>query len=158
MKNPSRILTAAMALVAVAFFCGAAHADEHMARVTPPPLVQQECGSCHIPYPAGLLPAASWQHLMANLPKHFGTDASLDAKQAAEVSAWLTSHAATGRRASQAAPDDRITRTAWFQREHDEVSRDVWSRASVKSASNCAACHANAAQGSFNEHDIHIPR
>jgi hypothetical protein len=26
-----------------------------------------------------MLPAASWQRLMGNLPRHFGTDASLDA-------------------------------------------------------------------------------
>lgn len=151
--------TCKLALLSAAWLASSgAWADEHMARVAPPAVYQQECGACHVAYPSALMPAASWQHLMANLPKHFGTDASLDAKQAAEISTWLTAHAATGRRAAQAATDDRITRTAWFQREHDEVSRDVWSRASIKSASNCSACHTNAAQGSFSEHDIRIPK
>ena len=38
-----------------------------------------ECGSCHVAYPAQLLPATSWQRLMKGLDKHFGTDASVDA-------------------------------------------------------------------------------
>ena len=46
--------------------------------------------ACHVAYPPGLLPAASWQRLMANLPRHFGTDASLDAATAqASCRAWL---------------------------------------------------------------------
>jgi len=51
----------------------------------------------------------------------------------------------------------RITETAWFVRKHDEVSRTIWSRKSVKSAANCAACHRQAEQGVFNERDIRIP-
>ena len=37
----------------------------------------KECGSCHFPYQAGLLPANAWNKMMANLENHFNSDASL---------------------------------------------------------------------------------
>ena len=39
-----------------------------------------ECASCHTAYPPGMLPARSWERLMAGLDRHYGSDASLDAK------------------------------------------------------------------------------
>ena len=135
-----------------------AHADGHRRGVAPPPLVAQECGSCHVVYPPGLLPAASWQALMGGLARHFGSDASVDAPAAREIGAWLVAHAAGGRRAGDVPPDHRITRSAWFVREHREVGSAVWARAAVRSAANCGACHGGAAQGDFDEHAVHIPR
>ena len=38
---------------------GAAHATGNLV-VAPHAKHQQECGSCHVAYPPGLLPAASW--------------------------------------------------------------------------------------------------
>lgn len=122
------------------------------------PAYQQECASCHLAYPPRLLPAASWQRLMANLPKHFGTDASLDPATTKTLSNWLLANAGSDRRAREAPPENRITRSAWFIREHDEVSPAISKRPAVKSAANCAACHPRADQGAFNEHDIRIPR
>lgn len=137
-----------------------AQADEgaRFARAPAVPSYQQECAACHVAYPPGLLPAASWQRLMSNLPRHFGTDASLDAATAKEISAWLTQHAATSKRLATPPPEDRITRSAWFVRKHDEVPADAWKRASIKSASNCSACHTRADQGDFDEDHVRIPR
>ena len=45
-----------------------------------------ECGACHLAYPPALLPARSWQRLMAGLDTHFGSDASLDAATAQPLS------------------------------------------------------------------------
>ncbi|WP_445263697.1 diheme cytochrome c [Ramlibacter sp. PS3R-8] len=106
----------------------------------------------------GLLPAASWQRLLQDLPRHFGTDASLDATTVAELSKWLAVHAATSRRFAAVPPQDRITRSDWFAREHREVPADAWKRAAVKSPANCAACHSGADQGDFDEHAVRIPR
>ncbi len=119
---------------------------------------QQECSACHIAYAPGLLPAESWRKMMAGLDKHFGSDASLDAKDNKEISAYLVKNA-SNRWGSQTAPL-RITETAWFKRKHDahEIAPGVWKRASVKSPANCAACHPKAERGDFNEHDIEIPR
>ncbi len=118
---------------------------------------QQECSACHMAYPPGLLPAASWQGLMQGLPRHFGTDASLDPDTVKKVSTWLTDNAAPSSGRARP-PQDRITRSSWFVHEHDELPPSVWQRASVRSAANCVACHAGAEQGDFNEHRVRIPR
>jgi len=128
------------------------------ARVPLLPQYQQECAACHVAYPPGMLPAASWQRLIDNLPRHFGTDASLDAATVKTLSTWLAAHAGTDKRAREAPPEDRITRSAWFIREHDEVRAATWKLPAVKSAANCVACHTRADQGAFNEHDIRVPR
>ena len=122
------------------------------------PKYQQECASCHIAYPPGLLPAESWRRLITALPHHFGADASLDAASAKELSTWLAANAGTYKRVRDAPPEDRITRSAWFTRKHDEVTPATWKRPAVKSAANCSACHAQAEQGDFNEHNVRIPR
>jgi len=125
---------------------------------TAPAQVKQECGSCHTSYPAGLLPAGSWQHLMANLGQHFGSDASLDASTTAAITQYLTSTAGTYKRVSEMPPQDRITESYWFSRKHNKhVSAEIWTRPSIGSRSNCAACHAGAEQGNFNEHSVRIP-
>lgn len=127
----------------------------------PLPLYAQECAACHLAYPPGLLPAASWQRLLATLPRHFGTDASLDEASVRELSGWLGRHAAGYRKVQREPappPEDRITRSSWFVREHREISAATWQRPAVKSASNCAACHTRADQGDFDEHTVRIPR
>ncbi len=121
------------------------------------PAYQQECASCHLAYPAGLLPASSWARIMAGLDKHFGTDASLDVATTKQISAWLQTHAGTYKRVSQAPALDRITRSAWFERKHRKIVPAVWQHASVKSAANCAACHTAAAQGDFDEDRLRLP-
>jgi hypothetical protein len=119
---------------------------------------KQECSSCHMAYPPGLLPAQSWRQIMDSLDKHYGTDASLDAQTARDISQWLRANSATFKRARQAPADNRITRSPWFTREHREISSQVWQRASVRSPANCNACHARAEQGRFSEHEVRVPR
>jgi nitrate/TMAO reductase-like tetraheme cytochrome c subunit len=138
-------------------FAGLAHAERGFA-VAPNSKHQQECSSCHVAYPPGLLPAASWARLMGNLNKHFGTDASLDAASTTEISSWLAAHAGKDGRVAQEPPQDRISKSNWFVRQHDEVSAATWKRASIGSPANCSACHAEAAKGNFNEHQVHIPK
>lgn len=154
------VLRTLWSLAAAFGFAQAAHAgdDSAGAGVVLLPAYKSECAACHLAYPPGMLPSASWQRLMANLPRHFGTDASLDPATVKELSSWLGAHAGTYRRVREAPPEDRITRSAWFIRKHDEVPVSAWTRPAVKSASNCAACHTRADQGDFNEHDVRIPR
>jgi hypothetical protein len=52
----------------------------------------------------------------------------------------------------------RITETRWFVGKHDEVPRATWSRKSVGSAANCAACHQRAEQGAFDDDSVRIPK
>jgi mono/diheme cytochrome c family protein len=137
-----------------------AMADDHgrASRVALSPKYQQECAACHVAYQPGMLPATSWQHIMNNLPHHYGTDASLDPATTKELGNWLAANAGTYKRVAEAPPEDRITRSAWFVRKHDEISAATWKRPAIKSASNCIACHTQANQGDFNEHNVRIPR
>lgn len=134
-----------------------ADSDERAARVPPLPAYQQECAACHVAYPSRLLPAASWSRLMNNLPRHFGTDASLDPATTRQIAQWLEANAGTGKRVTGPIPEDRITRSPWFLREHREVPAAVWQRANIKSASNCAACHTRAADGRYSESEVQVP-
>lgn len=136
---------------------------------TAAPLYAEECGACHLAYPAPLLPARSWQQLMAGLDDHFGENAELPMETAQQISAWLVSNAADvnpGRRSTQflrgiASSDTplRITDTPFFKRKHDEVPASrVTGNPQVGSFSQCQACHGQAAQrGVFDEDTVDIP-
>ena len=120
------------------------------------PAYTQECASCHLAYPPGMLPARSWQRVMNGLDRHYGTDASLDAATVQQLSTWLQAYAGTYKRLAEEPPQDRITRSAWFERKHRKVEPAVWQLPSVKSAANCAACHAGDEQGRFDD-DLRLP-
>ncbi|MBE0474042.1 diheme cytochrome c [Rhodoferax sp.] len=118
-----------------------------------------ECAACHMAYPPGLLPAASWQKVMTGLGQHFGTDASLPAAEAKEITDYLVKYAAI-RWTSSAAPL-RITEGQWFKAKHydkKEIAPAVWQRESVTSPGNCMACHSAADKGNFDEKSIKIPQ
>ncbi|MEZ5659434.1 MAG: diheme cytochrome c [Burkholderiaceae bacterium] len=121
-----------------------------------PAEVAEECGACHLAYPAYLLPAPSWQRIMTGLADHYGSDASLDPAQAARITDWLMANARAARRGDPP-PQDRITRSRAFVHEHDEIDADVWRHPSVGSPANCGACHADVAARGFDEHDIVMP-
>ena len=135
-----------------------AHADS--ARLLPrdmPAAYTTECAACHAAYPPGMLPARSWARIMSGLDKHYGTDASLDAATVKQLSSWLQTNASTDKRVAEAPPQDRITRSAWFERKHRQIEPTVWKHASVKSAANCAACHTGADQGNYDDDNLRFP-
>ncbi len=131
--------------------------DKYMPRVTNAKW-KSECGACHIAYPPGLLPAESWRVMMSGLDKHFGSDASLDAPDAREITDFLVQNAGGKKFALWGKPVLRITETRWFRKKHDEVSQRDWDNPRVKSPANCSACHTGAERGNFSEDDVRIPK
>jgi mono/diheme cytochrome c family protein len=127
-----------------------------------PPTISEkyrtECASCHLAYPPALLPLASWRRLLSNLENHYGTDASLEPAEVLELSRWLEPLAGSYKKVREEPAEDRITRAAWFVREHRKIDAEVWLRPSVKSASNCAACHTTADEGNYNDKYVRIPK
>lgn len=125
------------------------------------PVVQEECGSCHMAYAPSMLPARSWQRLMAGLDQHFGDNASLDAATAARVGNYLVSHAADApgqpyraklvRSLPESAAPLRITELPGWIRKHHEVSAREWKDPAVRSKSNCSACHTAAPRGYYED-------
>lgn len=137
-------------------FATAALADGHQLAVPANPKWQAECGSCHIAYPPQLLNAANWRQIMQGLDRHFGANASLDARENAEILAFLERHAARDARYASGA-SLRISDSAWFQRKHREVPAVTWKHAKVRSPANCTACHVTAERGDWSEHSIRMP-
>jgi hypothetical protein len=120
------------------------------------PAYLKECGACHLAYPPGLLPAASWRAIMAGLDRHFGQDAELGPEERDALERWLVENA--GReRARSGEPPLRITGQPWFRREHDEVPAGAAARASIRSMANCAACHPGAGSWDFDDDRARIP-
>ncbi len=127
-----------------------------------------ECGACHFAYQPGLLPAASWEQVMANLSDHFGENAELPAAEVKSIRNYLLNNAAG--RVSARLPEKmlqgsnakttviRITETPYFKRKHDEIPlRVVKNNPKIGSFSRCDACHTRAADASFDEHEVNIP-
>ena len=156
MDSRNRMLVLGLVTALTAASGTASGADGRIAADNP--RFEAECGSCHVAYPPRLLPADSWRELMRDLPHHFGVDASLDPSVAGEITAYLATHAGAGDRVRPPAGMPRITRTAWFRHEHEEVPAGAWNRPAVGGPSNCAACHPAAASGRFGEHDVRLPR
>lgn len=132
-------------------------------------LYKDECGSCHFPFQPVFLPAESWQTMMAHLDDHFGENAELSEGDHEKLLTYLTSNAAD--KINREIPNKvmwslrytpspkRITETAFFRHEHDEIPYQVMNRKTGEqlSFSNCDTCHKRALQGSYNEHEIDIP-
>ncbi len=126
-----------------------------------------ECGSCHIAYPPGLLPAASWRALMAGLDRHFQQNAELDPAAAAPLTTWLEANAAEAgthpksqkvlRSLGGQAPL-RISEVPYIRHEHHELRPSVFSQPAIGSLANCSACHSEAEQGVFDEDGVRIPK
>lgn len=108
-------------------------------------LTRNECGACHLAFPAGMLPAPSWTAIMKGLDDHFGEDASLDDDSRRWIEAYLIGYARKGSGAEL-----RFTKARWFVDEHSgrEFKRKMTGR-SVKTVVNCVACHRGAERGRF---------
>lgn len=138
------------------------------------PLYAEECGACHMAYQPGLLPSSSWQRIMAAdaLADHYGDDASLGDDLRAQLTDYLTAHAAdqaqrvrsrafaVSKAGSAAASTGlpRITETAYFLRKHDDIpARLVSENPDVSSFSQCNKCHRQADSGNYHEDQVRIP-
>jgi hypothetical protein len=145
------------AVIAVALCAAAATPAQQSPSERTTTAWRNECGGCHVAFPARLLTAADWRVVMGGLDRHYGSDASIDAALASDIGRYL--EAGAGRRSGG---DDaglpRITTGRWFVKEHRKVPAGTFASPKVKSAVNCAACHPNAAQGDFDDDDIRIPR
>lgn len=139
----------------------AAEADEgEYIRPVSDPVVMTECGACHMAFPAGLLPARSWQAVMADLGNHFGENAGLDEATTKHITDYLVANAADagGKRSrmlrgvgADAIPL-RITEMPWWVREHNgEVRPGAFEDPRVGSKANCVACHRGADKGYFED-------
>jgi Dihaem cytochrome c len=119
-----------------------------------------ECTACHMFYLPGLLPQRSWSAIMADLPNHFGGDASLDDATRQQIEDYLVANAADAggrqsgllRGVSMDEVPLRITGMPWFKSVHGTRARDFAKNdPAIKTISNCTGCHRGAERGNFDD-------
>lgn len=127
------------------------------------------CGECHMAYHPSLHSEDSWQILMNNLDSHFGEDASLALAKKEAILAWLAKNNAShfdtklsawfglAKNSQDTAGDNRITDLQIWKRLHKDLPTELFKRSSIRSSSNCLACHQDAESGLFLGGAIHIP-
>lgn len=127
----------------------------------------QECGACHHAYYPGLLPARSWEKLLANPGDHFGEQLPLAGAALAEVRAYLAANATdvSGNKRSRkimksigAGTPLRISEIGYLRDKHHELSAEVFKRPAVGGLANCIACHKGASAGDFDDDRAVIPK
>lgn len=124
----------------------------------------EECGSCHLAYPAQLLPARSWQRMLREQDAHFGESLGLKDERLAELEA-LALEPAPARWAgatlqASVAPAEspqRITETGFWRERHRRLQDAEFKSDQVSGKHDCAACHADAFAGAFSPRLIRIP-
>lgn len=110
----------------------------------------QTCGRCHFAYQPGLLPVLSWEHMLAKLPEHYGSEASIPESLLNRLRGYLLNNAAgrvpnaTSMAVMASAPEpppERITEIPYIRERHARVT--------ATKLSDCGACHQGAAAGDF---------
>ena len=128
----------------------------------------KECGSCHFPYQAGLLPSNAWNKMMTNLENHFNSDASLNEADLQTLTKYLNDNSAEknmqykrSNRIVLSIPagqiPDSISTTPYMIKKHEDIRKDLITQNEVKGLFNCIACHKTADKGIYGERDINIP-
>lgn len=131
-------------------------------------LWREECGSCHLDFYPGLLPARSWQKLFAEQNQHFGDDLGLDTTTTQTLLAFALENEAGKKRSEAAWKIDRsvklgvtplrITETPYWVKKHRDIKDADWRSPKVRSKANCAACHLDAEAGTFEDAAMRMPQ
>lgn len=163
MKFPTRPLLLTLTVVAfsVLLLNRVQAGGSHYFPPVADPVVKEECGSCHLAFAPSMLPASSWQRMMANLKDHFGDDATVDDALKAKITDYLVKNAAdTGgqrygdkllRGVSPSNAPLRITELPTWLREHRKVPDWEWRHKDVRTRANCVACHGEAERGYYED-------
>ena len=161
--NTAQIISATLLSAILLFGVGGMviYALEDEITYQPDELYLDECGACHYAYPPGLLPAASWQGIMASLDDHFEDNAETDEETANYVTNYLVQNSlrpggnpkwSVLLRNIPQNPPLRIVELPGFQQAHEselELIEDLdmgW-----EFFSPCADCHRQADQGLFDK-------
>jgi cytochrome b/cytochrome c5 len=163
-------LAGVLTLVTGSYLYASGWADDYReararaAAAKPDTVWSRECGSCHLAYPAALLPERSWVRMLDEQASHFGEDLSLAeatlrelrrASAPAPGASW-----AAWKLAGSAAPHEapqRITELAAWREAHAELPESAFRPPVAVGRHDCEACHADAASGIFGPRMIQRP-
>ena len=129
---------------------------------------ETECGECHLAFHPTLLPARSWQLMMQQQENHFEEDLAYDEDVVLELTNFMVNFASESgltepaNKISRSVPLEniplRITETQYWKRKHSNIADKYWNAPSVKSKTNCAACHLDASKGRFEDSNMRLPK
>jgi hypothetical protein len=129
---------------------------------------RSECSDCHLAFHPVLLPARSWKRMMDEQGDHFGEDLFLDEETLREITAFLEANASESgltepaHKITESTPADqapqRITELEYWKHKHREIDEVYWNSDTVKSKTNCDACHLDAEQGWFEDSNMKLPK
>ena len=132
------------------------------------PLWREGCGECHLAYHPSLLPSRSWLRMMETQADHFGEDLALEPADADAILKFQIANSAeqalteVAWKNSRSIPREqtplRITDVPYWKQKHREIDAAVWDSSAVNGRWNCDACHLDAAQGTFEDGAMRIPR
>lgn len=140
---------------------------------TGPHLVQNDlwqtaCGDCHLAYHPSLLPARSWQKMLAEQENHFEEDLYLDEEMVTALNAYAVANAAetapteAGWQINQSIPANqvplRITQTHYWKEQHEKIPEAIWKHPKVNFPGQCETCHLDAFEGTFEDAAMHYPK
>jgi hypothetical protein len=143
------------------------HNGKHNLTVVNNLMYSENCGTCHFTYQPGLLPSTSWKKILNSLPDHFGEDVDFDEESKKTIAEYLKTNAAeyssakiSGKivRSLGSQTPSRITQIPYIQHKHHEIRLAVFKRESIRSLSNCVACHTTAENGIYDDDNVTIPR
>jgi len=130
-------------------------------------LWREACGECHLAYHPTLLPARSWQLMLAEQHDHFEEDLDLDNETLLEIQTFSMENAAESElteaawKINHSTPPEqtplRITKTAYWIEQHQNIADEIWQHPEVNFQGNCGACHLDAEQGTFEDAAMRLP-
>ncbi len=130
---------------------------------------RKECGSCHIAYSPGLLPARAWERILDGLNKHFGESVALRPDARTAISKYLVENSmdhspyegskALLEKIPESYTPTRIMMMPYLAYVHTAVREGMAKNGNiqVKRFANCTQCHTEAESGSFAYTELFIP-
>jgi cytochrome b len=129
-----------------------------------------DCGNCHTPYPPYLFPERSWKRLMDGLNDHFNeriTEHNVSMGARASIRKYL--YANSAEHSSREAAYKMLqsmgehspissSKVMYWRELHKNIPNSVFRRPSIKSKTNCKACHAYFEYGVLDDAYIYIPQ
>lgn len=129
---------------------------------------QESCSECHMAYPPSLLPARSWERMLAEQDDHFGEDLFLTPETVAALLEYAKKNSAeqvhrevSWRTLQSLAAEEsplRITESPYWRRVHQDIDASAWELPSVNGKFDCGACHLDALQGGFMNGAMRLPK
>lgn len=130
------------------------------------PTYKENCGACHFAYQPELLPSESWERILSRPDDHFGESFELDEETKKVILDYLQTNAAESSTAEQAVKimrslegqvPTRISEISYIKKKHHDISAATIKRHSIRSLSNCTACHKWAEEGIYDDDSVVIP-